>query len=338
MKKEEEIHGYKAFNKDMTCRDFQYKEGETYQEKENKVCKSGFHFCLNPLDCWSYYDLLTSVFHKVVGFGKADKCDNDSKISVKKIKIGVKVSLSEIIKASVDFVIKETTGKNLSSGDGAKIGSSGDVAKIGSSGDRAKIGSSGDGAQIGSSGDRAKIGSSGDVAQIGSSGYGAQIGSSGDRAKIGSSGDGAQIGSSGDRASIGSSGDGAKIGSSGYGAKIGSSGDRAKIGSSGDRAKIGSSGDVAQIGSSGYGAQIGSSGYGANIDLSGNNSVGMCAGHNSKIKGKIGCWVTLSEWKYDENLDKNIPICVKSGQIDGEVLKEDTWYRLKDGEFIEYKE
>ena len=166
----------------------------------------------------------------------------------------------------------------------------------------------------------------GDSAKIGSSGNSAKIGSLGDYAKIGSSGYYAQIGSSGDSAKIGSSGDYAKIGSSGYCAQIGSSGDSAKIGSSGDYAKIGSSGDYAQIGSSGYSAQINSTGV---------DSVICCAGHGCTVKAKIGSWITLAEWEYSEEKGRSVPRCVKTEYVDGEKIKADTRYRLKNGEFVE---
>jgi hypothetical protein len=139
----------------------------------------------------------------------------------------------------------------------------------------------------------------------------------------------------GDSAQIGSSGDSAKIGSSGYFAQIGSSGDFAQIGSSGNSAKIGSSGDFAQIGSSGDFAQIGSSGNSAKIGSSGDFAVIMCAGHSSKVKAKKGSWITLSEWKFDNNLNRNIPVCVKTVQVDGKTIKEDTFYKLENGEFVE---
>ena len=158
---------------------------------------------------------------------------------------------------------------------------------------------------------------------------------SGYSAKIGSSGYSAQIGSSGDSVKIGSSGGSAKIGSSGYYAKIGSSGNYAKIGSSGDSAKIGSSGDSAKIGSSGDYAQIGSSGYSAQIESTGEYSVICCAGNNSMAKAKKGSWITLSEWKYSKEKKRNIPVCVKTEYVDGERIKEDTWYRLVGGEFQE---
>ena len=63
----------------------------------------------------------------------------------------------------------------------------------------------------------------------------------------------------------------------------------------------------------------------------------MCAGNNSKAKGKIGSWITLAEWKYDNEESLWKPKCVKTEYIDGTIIKEDTWYILKDGEFVEYE-
>ena len=162
----------------------------------------------------------------------------------------------------------------------------------------------------------------------------AQIGSSGIYAQIGSSGIYAQIGSSGDYARIGSSGIYAKIGSSGDYAKIGSSGDSAQIGSSGDSAKIGSSGDYAQIGSSGGSARIGSSGDYAQIDSTGEDSVIMCAGIDSTVKAKKGSWITLAEWVWDNEKKRKVPKCVRTEFVDGKRIKEDTWYQVKNGEFV----
>ena len=153
-----------------------------------------------------------------------------------------------------------------------------------------------------------------------------------------SSGDYAQIGSTGEYAQIGSSGDSAKIGSTGISAQIGSSGHYAQIGSSGNYAQIGSSGDYAQIGSSGDYAKIGSSGDSAQIGSSGEDSVLMCAGLGSVVKAKVGSWITLAEWEYNKDKDRRVPKCVKTEFVDGERIKGDTWYKLKDGEFKEVEE
>ena len=114
----------------------------------------------------------------------------------------------------------------------------------------------------------------------------------------------------------------------------------AKIGSSGDFAQIGSSGDYAKIGSSGYSAQIGSSGDYAQITSIGKNSVVMAAGYNSIARAKIGSWITLAEWVETGEKNENgfyiwIPKCVKTEYVDGERIKENTFYELVDGEFKE---
>ena len=98
---------------------------------------------------------------------------------------------------------------------------------------------------------------------------------------------------------------------------------------------IGSSGYAAQIGSSGNAAQIGSSGDAAQIESTGEDSVICCAGHGSKVKAKIGSWVTLSEWKYSGEKKRFVPICVKTEFVDGVRIKPDTWYKLVAGEFRE---
>ena len=314
------ITSYKAFDKNMRCRDFQYEVGREYEmDGDIKCCNRGFHACKNPLEVWDYYDMLNSRFAEVEQSGKIDEKGNSTKVCSSHIKIKAELKLADIIKVGVEW-LKDITSPSKFKTDGA----------LNDNGDRSK--------QIGSSGNSAKIGSSGYYAQIGSSGNSAQIGSSGNSAQIGSSGNYAQIGSSGNSAQIGSSGYYAKIGSSGYYAQIGSSGYYAQIGSSGNSAKIGSSGYYAQIGSSGNSAKIGSSGYYAQIDSTGEDSVIMCAGNNSMAKAKAGSWITLSEWKWNNEKSRYIPTCVKTEYVDGENIKADTWYRLKNGKFVEVED
>ena len=350
------ITSYKAFDKNMQCRGFQYEVGKEYEmDGEIKCCNRGFHACKSPIEVWNYYDMLDSRYAEVEQSGKIEKEENSTKVCSSHIKIKAELKLDDIINIGVEWLKDITSPSKVkadgvlndngnrrkqigSSGDYAQIGSSGDYAQIGSSGDYAKIGSSGDSAQIGSSGDSAKIGSSGNSAQIGSSGNSAKIGSSGNSAKIGSSGNSAQIGSSGNYAKIGSSGDSAQIGSSGDYAQIGSSGDYAKIGSSGDSAQIGSSGDSAKIGSSGNSAQIGSSGNYAQIDSTGEDSVIMCASNSSRAKAKVGSWITLAEWKWSDEKKRDVPVYVKTEYVDGENIKADTWYQLKNRKFVEVTE
>ena len=305
------ITSYKGFDKNMQCRGFLYEVGKEYEmDGEIKCCNRGFHACKSPIEVWDYYDLINSRFAEVEQSGKIDEEEKSTKVCSSHIKIKAELKLADIINIGVEW-LKDITSPSKVKADGA----------LNDNGGRKK--------QIGSSGYYAQIGSSGDYAQIGSSGDSAKIGSSGDSAKIGSSGDYAQIGSSGDYAQIGSSGDYAQIGSSGYSAKIGSSGDYAQIGSSGYSAKIGSSG---------YSAKIGSSGDYAQIDSTGEDSVIMCAGNSSRAKAKVGSWITLAEWKWSDEKKRNVPVYVKTEYVDGENIKADTWYQLKNRKFVEVTE
>ena len=119
---------------------------------------------------------------------------------------------------------------------------------------------------------------------------------------------------------------------------VDNSGDYAKIGSSGNYAQIGSSGYSAKIGSSGNYAQIGSSGNYAQICSTGEDSVIMCAGNSSIAKAEVGSWITLAEWKWSDEKEHNVPVCVKTEYVDGENIKADTWYQLKNGKFVEVNE
>lgn len=207
---EEKVIAYKGFNKDLTCRDFQYEIGKEYEEKEVSLCESGFHACENPFDVLDYYeDILNHRFCEVEQYGTIKK-DNKKQAS-SKIKIVKEIGFSGLCKTGIEWlkkitnptpIIEETKGKNNKN----IIGSSGNFSQIDSSENYAKIGSSGDYTRIASSGNNTKIGSSGNSAYIGSSENSAYIGSSGDASKIGSIGYSAQIGSSGNYDRIGSSG------------------------------------------------------------------------------------------------------------------------------------
>jgi hypothetical protein len=89
---------YKGFNADMTCRDFQYEEGKTYVCGEAKLCECGFHACLNPLDCFIYYSGDNVVYHEVIlEYRSDDVNDDDSKVCGRKITIGRRLTLQEMI-------------------------------------------------------------------------------------------------------------------------------------------------------------------------------------------------------------------------------------------------
>ena len=102
----EKITSYKGFNKDMTCKDFQYKEGESYEEPSAKVCERGFHACEYPLDCLDYYSPNESVYHVGEQSGEISRHSDDTKVASTKIKIGAEINIAGLVKAAIEYTMK----------------------------------------------------------------------------------------------------------------------------------------------------------------------------------------------------------------------------------------
>ena len=205
------MKGYKGFHKGMICRGKQYTENTVFEESEAYICKSGMHFCKNPLDVLDYYDFMddNGEFNEFAEVEALDevKTDDYQKYCTKKLKIGAKLSLIGFVKACVDFVIeKETVAQAIDA--------------------------------------------------------------------------------------------------------IASTGDYSAVASTGFNSKVASTGECCII---------------------------CCAGIGSHAKSKKGSWITLAEWEWDKEKGSYVPVYVKTEQVDGERIKEDVLYTLKDGEFQEVK-
>ena len=135
----ETIKAVKGFNPDMTCTPtkhikFQYEEGETYEEETADACNRGFHACELPMDAFRYYTPVKSIYHEVEMSGKIDDSESD-KVCSSKIKIGAKINIAGIIKASIDIIRgKAEKESKASSGDCGNAASSGNCGNAASSG------------------------------------------------------------------------------------------------------------------------------------------------------------------------------------------------------------
>ena len=68
--------------------------------------------------------------------------------------------------------------------------------------------------------------------------------------------------------------------------------------------------------------------------VEGKESVAIATGVESRAKGSLGCYIVLAEWYQDEAHDWHIKH-VESAKVDGEKIKADTFYILRDGKFKE---
>ena len=72
------------------------------------------------------------------------------------------------------------------------------------------------------------------------------------------------------------------------------------------------------------------SGRYSTAEVSGKDSIAVANGVNSKARGAIGCYIVLTEYDDDGEL-----MWAKMARVDGTVIKNNTWYTLKNGEFVE---
>ena len=244
------IKSYKGFNKDMTCRGFQYKEGKEYETSRAVVCNEGFHACEHPLDCLGYYPPNTSVYHEVEQTGEfsSDSGSRDSKIASTKIKIGAKLSIAGLVQAAIDFTKSKTVIMQDATGD-----------------------------------------------------YGA------------------------------SSATGYKGASSATGYK-GVSSATGNCGASSATGNYGASSATGDCGASS------ATGYKGASSADNSTAVAVAWGYESKAKGCIGAHIVCAEWKYDNLNNDWFFVGAKMSIVDGVKIKADTYYTLRDGEFVEVKE
>ena len=161
------MKAYKGFNKDMTCRGFQFEEGKTYEEKEAILCKRGFHACANPLDVFNYYPPGESVYHEVELDDVSEEKEKDTKICGRKIKIGKQLGLNDVISDSIEISM-QMHEKNVGDSHAATSGYSSSAA------------TSGDSSPAATSGDYSCAVTSGDSSHAVTSGYSSHAVTSGD--------------------------------------------------------------------------------------------------------------------------------------------------------------
>jgi hypothetical protein len=106
-KGEKSMRAFKGFNKDLTCRGYQYEEGKEFHTERAECCDTGFHACEYPLDCFGYYDPAHSVFHEVELSGEMDKSGDNTKVCATDIKIGARLSIAGLVKMAIDFTMSK---------------------------------------------------------------------------------------------------------------------------------------------------------------------------------------------------------------------------------------
>ena len=98
---------YKATDKNMKCRDFQYELGKTAEvDGDIKLCKNGLHACEMPLDVLCYYAPGdgSRYFEAELEDVSNEKHSDDTKRVGKKLTLSAELGIPGLVKAQVEYV------------------------------------------------------------------------------------------------------------------------------------------------------------------------------------------------------------------------------------------
>ena len=111
--------------------------------------------------------------------------------------------------------------------------------------------------------------------------------------------------------------------------------DRSAATNTGTRSAATNTGDHSAATNTGNHSASTNTGNWSAATVEGKESIAMATGMKGKAKGNKSCWLVLAEW--EERKDGWHIKDVKSVAVDGKKIKEDTFYTLKGGKFVEVK-
>ncbi|EEU4849592.1 hypothetical protein HBD74_000587 [Salmonella enterica] len=136
-----EIVTFKGFNKDLTCRDFQFEIGKTFHhDGKVEACGSGFHACECPFDVFSYYPPAESRYAETISFGITDREEGgDTKIASASITIKAELTLPQFIQRGIEWIwskIDKSVEQQIMSGYRSAATNTGNQSAATNTGDR----------------------------------------------------------------------------------------------------------------------------------------------------------------------------------------------------------
>ena len=310
------IKAYKGFDKNMQCRGYQYKVGESYEHQGKvKACEGGFHSCEYPLDVFKYYEPASAEFAEVEAAGEISKHGDDTKVSSSKLTVKASIGLPGLISAAIEYTMAriKTNGTTSNSGSDGAASNSGSYGAASNSGEYGAASNSGDNGAASNSGYKGATSNSGDAGAASNSGIQGAASNSGEYGAASNSGSYGAASNSGTRGAASNSGHQGAASNSGLQGAASNSGHRGAASNSGLQ-----------------GAASNSGSYGA-ASNSGSDGIAAAFGYEGKSKstesGAIVCVYRDDEGKL---------VHIKASKVGDNGIKADTWYMLdSDGEFVD---
>ena len=294
---EKKIIAYKGFDKDLKCRDFQYKIGKKYIHKGDvEPCESGFHACEYPLDVFRYYNPAGSRFAEVEAAGEI--VPHEDKICCEKIKIKTELTLGALIQAAVKFTFARVKWTKKNHVENKKEAAS-------------------------ATGECGAASATGDYSAASATGF---------RGAASATGNCGAASATGDYSAASATGECGAASATGECGAASATGNCGAASATGDYGAASATGDYGAASATGYRGAASATGYDGAASATGKESIACGLGFSCKAKGAKGCWLVIAERD-----DCGRILSVRTVKVDGKDIKADTWYTLQGGQFVEAK-
>ena len=283
------MKAYKGFNADMTCRRFQYKEGETYHEDIADLCHKGFHACERPLDVLEYYSPNSSVYHEVELEDISEQRAEDSKVCAKTIKIGAKVDIATLVKATVDYTASKcdpVKSQHAKKNRGAAS----------------------------------------------ATGWNGAASATGDKGAASATGDWSVASATGRRGAASATGSQGAASATGDWSVASATGRRGVASATGSRGIVSATGDWSVASATGCYSVASATGCHSVASADNPTAIAVAWGSFGRAKGVLGAHIVCAEWRNGKLVEAKMAV------VDGDKIKADTYYMLKNGEFAELEQ
>jgi hypothetical protein len=327
------IHSIKGFASDLTCRDFQFVEGETYEHTGPiKACESGFHACTlsaHPFEVFGYYPPAGSRFHLVEQRGETNS-DDSIKIASAKITIGYELSIGELTKRAIEwaFARSKPEGERATGEQGAAsaTGARGAASATGWQGAASATGARGAASATGEQGAASATGSQGAASATGWQGAASATGWQGAASATGTQGAASATGWQGAASATGWQGAASATGTQGAASATGTQGAASATGTRGAASATGWQGAASATGTQGAASATGAQGA---ASATGAQGAAMSSGYAGTVTGSAG----NALFAVERGIGYNI-ISVAAGIVGKDGIEPGAIYRCVGGKLV----
>ena len=314
------MKGYKGFDKNLQCRGFQYKIGQTYATDQTPIrcTENGFHFCENPLDILAYYPPATSRYAVVEGEGQVDRTGaDDSKVAVSRLHIETEIGLPELVQAGMQYIMDRAQDHEHNAAEHH---------------DWSLASNTGHYSVTSHTGYTSAASNTGHYSVASNTSYTSAAINTGYASAAINTGSASEASNTGYASAASNTEDQSAAINAGYHSAASNTGLRSVASNTGDQSAAINTGDLSVASNTGVRSVASNTGNRSAASAEGQESIAMAVGIDSKAKGVLGCWLVLAEWTdQSDNRHRTDVQCV---QVDGDRIKADTWYRLHDGQFV----